>query len=653
LATKEEKDTLTLVNDFFQSAIDSPVAIDFKNNAIKDFDFNEGRQWTDKEVKDLNKRGQPVVVENEIHPVVQDLMGTYESQPTLIKYRARNLGDDEVNNDILNQLLLHAQQESQYEFEEGDMAKDGFISGMGALEVTTEIDDSLQPKLIFKHEDVLNMFPDPRSKRYDWNIDARFVSRAKWVDWREAQEMWPNKKREIASLVHHDPVKDSTSEFKRDNFVDERTNKVRPVEMWYKVYNKRRIAVIGDASIDITDFNKKQMSAFKKENPDAQTLERIETQMKFAIFIGAGSKGGGGLLLDSGDSPYDHNLFPFVPYYVFRKKSGEPYSTVRLIIDPQTEVNKRRSKSLHLLNTNQTQAEDGAIRDKDKHKKEMAKPDGILEYKRGTVMTIEKNIEVAATQMTLQAESKDAIRRISGVTNNPAELPREVRSGIGLARAQNISDKKKLPQFNNLRRTRKMIGEIALHLIKQYYTSEKVFFVTDDLGAVQKYKLTQNDIKTLQQTDYDVIVEEAPDITTIQDEQAQMISGFLQTFGKIMPPSVALQMFLTVLQMSQIKGKNQIIENFQQEMQNIPPELPKTQLQLQWAELTPQEKIAFAQRMQLPELAQAISQNPEPSATTKKEIGETQRKQIDSRTEILTEGIKGVQRSKDKSQRNK
>ena len=469
MATKEEKDTLTLLNEFFQAAIDNPMWQDYTNNAILDFEFEEGTQWTTADAKEVKDRGQAPIVENEIHPIVQDLMGTYKTLKTRVAYRGRNLGEDEKDSDVLNKLILHAQQESDYEFEEADMAHDGFVSGMGVMEVFVEIDDALQPKLIFKAEDSLNIFPDPNGRRYDWNVDSRFVCRAKWMDWRFAQEKYPKFKRQIASLVNHDPVKNATAEFKRENFVDERTNKVRPVEVWYKTYDKRRIAIVKDATVDVSNFDKKQEQTFMDKNPEAQILETVRPNMNFAVFIGASGRGGGGILLESGKSPYKHNLFPFVPFIIFKKKSGEPYSIVRLLIDPQTEVNKRRSKALHHLLTNQVIMDENAVRNKDDAKKELAKPDGIVEKKQGKEFLVDKNIEVAQTQMALLAESKDSIRRISGVTNNASELPREVRSGVGLARAQRISDIKKIPQFENLRRTRKMIFNIALELIKQYF----------------------------------------------------------------------------------------------------------------------------------------------------------------------------------------
>ena len=622
---------LSLLNEYWQSALDSPTWIDFKKNATNDFEFVEGNQLTAEEVTELTDRGQPQVIENELHPIVEDSMGVYKSQASRIVYRGRNIGEDETSANTLTDMSLHAEQESDYEFEEGDMARDAFTCGMGVMEVYATIDDFLQPKVGHRQEDVLNMFPDPNSKRYDWNIDAKFVARAKWMHISEAKVKWPSKLDQINAYVNQDPVDDGTSSFKRENFYDKKSKKIRPVEMWYKGYEKVKVAVLDDVTVDVSKFNKTQMKKFMSENKEAQILERVDTSMKYSIFIDDTIE------LEGGDSIYDHDFYPFVPFFIYRKKSGEPYSAIRLLKDPQKEINKRRSKSLHLLNTNQVIMDDNAVRDEDELRDEVAKPDGIIKKKKGSEFSIEKNIDVSQGQMVLLQESKESIRRISGTTNNAGDLPREVRSGVGLRRAQSISDIRKLPQFNNLRRTRKMIGSLRYELMKQFYTQEKTFFITDNMGAAKSFELTKGDIKTIKESNYDIIIEEAPDVATIQEEQATEIGNFMSTFGRNLPVSIALQLLMLRFKMSNIRGKNEMIEQFTEQMKNAQPELPKTQLQLQWAELQPEEKIAFAQMMNLPQLAQAQAMNPNQPISTKKEIGETHRAMIKAQTELIKE----------------
>ena len=59
-------------------------------------------------------------------------------------------------------------------------------------------------------------------------------------------------------------------------------------------------------------------------------------------------------------SPYKTSLYPFIPYYCHRKKNGQPYGRVLRLIDPNREINSRRSKALYMLNNRLSIYERGA-----------------------------------------------------------------------------------------------------------------------------------------------------------------------------------------------------------------------------------------------------------------------------------------------------
>ena len=120
MATKKEIEILTLLDGNFQASLDHPTWVSFYKNAVKDFEFVEGTQWTADEIKEIEKRGQAAIVENEIKPILDRIIGQYKRQKTRIGVRGRNLGEDENKSNILTDLMLHAQQNTDYEFEEGE-----------------------------------------------------------------------------------------------------------------------------------------------------------------------------------------------------------------------------------------------------------------------------------------------------------------------------------------------------------------------------------------------------------------------------------------------------------------------------------------------------------------------------------------------------
>ena len=77
-------------------------------------------------------------------------------------------------------------------------------------------------------------------------------------------------------------------------------------------------------------------------------------------------------------------------------RENQRYGMVRGLISMQDEINKRRSKALHLLSVRQVVAEQGAVQDVDKARREVAKPDGYIEIMPGLKFEIEQTADLAS-----------------------------------------------------------------------------------------------------------------------------------------------------------------------------------------------------------------------------------------------------------------
>ena len=77
------------------------------------------------------------------------------------------------------------------------------------------------------------------------------------------------------------------------------------------------------------------------------------------------------------------------------------YGMVRGLISLQDEINKRRSKALHLLSVRQVVAEQGAVQDVDKARREIAKPDGYVEVMPGLKFEVQESSDLASGQFQL------------------------------------------------------------------------------------------------------------------------------------------------------------------------------------------------------------------------------------------------------------
>ena len=595
--------TLTDIKEKFSVAVEHQTWRDFITNATTDFEFREGIQWTNDEIATLKDRGQPQTVENEIHPIIERVKGQYKQQKTRIIYKGRNVGKDDDSSNTLSSIALFVQQQTGYEFEEGEMFEDGIISGFGVLEAYVDFDKDMTSKINLKAENCLNIFPDPNSKKYDWNEDAEFICRAKWVSYNKANQIYPEKSSEIEAYINANPVENNSQVMERNNLVDHRTKKIRIVEVWYKVWEKRRVAISTMyGAIDVTDAKKSELKRFKVEDPEVKYQDSIEAKIRVGVFIGDS-------LIEDKESPYEHGLFPFIPYFVYRRKNGEPYSVVRLLKDPNMEINKRRSKALHLLNTNQSIFEEGAVHDEDELRTEMSKPDGIIKYRKGYQFEIRKNIDLADSQINLQMESKSSINRISGIGEDSLNRPSQVRSGVGIQRKQMQTDIIVSPIYDNLRRTRLIIGKHIHALVKQFFTEEKVFSILDDMNQTKLVPFTRQHIDTIKENIYDHVIEEAPNVSSIQEEQFMYLAEMVK--GLALPPNVGLALLPILIRISQIKNKDEVLKLIDN-LQQVPPETPKMSLSLVWSDLLPEEKAFFAEKMGSPELAQMELQQKDP-----------------------------------------
>ena len=612
--TSTDRELLVQLDEWIRADIEHPTWVSWRENALKCFRYKENDQWTKEELKELATRGQPPTVNNQISVTINRLVGQFVKIKTRIGYRGRNQPQDQSVAEALTDTFLYIRQANALEFEEVEMADNGFTGGFGVLETYVEFDDIGQPEIKVRSEDPFSIFPDGWSRRYDWNEDATRISRAKWMDVKDAQARWPGKKNQIGELADGNVLGllSDVIGFKNENYVDPKSHRVRPFEVWWKEKIKETICLFDDGSIvdkqamtlKLSDgqsrpISKKELEELKKIR-NYKEIDRLSHKMHCAVFIS-------GVLLEHKE--VDRKYFPFVPYFAYRKKSGEPYSLIFLAIPMQDAINKRESKALHLLNTNQAIMEENAVEDENELAIQKARPDGIIKLRVGQKEKFElhNNIELAATQFNMHNQGKIDFRHITGINPEALGEPSEVRSGVGIARKVAMTELVIAPLYDNVRRTRILLARNILELVQKYYTEEKLFYILDDLKKVKEVALNrrlpggkiENDIK---QGLYDVVAEDMPDITTLQQEQAQLLA---QALPNILP----FGPFWTkkLIQLSDIRNKEEYIKEIEAES-GPPPLEPKINLTVQFDKLPPSERAFYYMKMGSPEMAQVVMQ---------------------------------------------
>ena len=627
--TPSQQTTLLELDAYFRQAVDHPVTRRWWDDADLATRFFEGDQWASDELAELDKRGQAAIVENEIKPTIERLLGQFRRQHTTVKFIGRNQPDDPLAH-LLTDLQRHLDQQNEWEFVEGEIIQHGLVGGRGVLEATVERDDLGQRRIALKAEDPFTIFPDPFARHYDWNQDARYLARAKWLDkdeglargWDPALvEQCLNIGDPSANALHLlDPQSTALRSFQI--YYDPERRRFRPVEMWYKRRSIRRI-LLTDAgvSVDVTELGAKRAEQ-TADRVGAVIHEETRAQMWVAVFCA-------GILLDGPKpSPHRHNKFPFIQYRAYAHADGTPYGYVQGLIDPQREINARRSKALWALNNRQTIYEENAIKSKEELAAEMAKMDGQIEIRAGKFdrFQVRENDDITQGNLAMLQEAKQAIRRISGEDQlNPAP---EVRSGVGIQRLQMIHQAGVLTLYDNIRRFRRLKALLVHDLIRQYYTQDMVFQVVDDPNVVKTVQIAASDFQALKERDYDLIVSDTQDYLTAQSEQMELLATTLPQVIPFGPQWASL-----FISMSDLRNKEGLLKMLQAMTQPAPVE-PKLSVALQWNELTPEQQMAWAERFGMPALAQAVAANPKAPANDVQNQAEILKMQMRTQADV-------------------
>jgi hypothetical protein len=264
-------------------------------------------------------------------------------------------------------------------------------------------------------------------------------------------------------------------------------------------------------------------------------------------------------ILDSGKSPNNDRLYPYVPY-VSRQLSDDPESImgiVRNLQDPQDEYNKRYSNILAHLNSS---AHSGWMNRRtggaNKSQLELlgSKPGIVVEY--GSLAPVQiRPVELSTGHFSMLQHGERSILRISGVNAEMVgQTTQSTVSGRAIRARQEGGSTILKPRFRNFEEAQLDLARMILSRIQQYYPVEKIkriIGVTElstPLGAqgqplfsdpTSGQPLPDDQVMTLlttmKNTRFDLVLNLAPATATerqAQFEQAVQLAGLLTSSGK-------------------------------------------------------------------------------------------------------------------------
>jgi len=528
-----------------------------------DRDYYDNKQWTDGEIQALKKRGQPVITINRIKRKIDFLIGQETLQRSDPKAFPRT-PHDEAASFAATDSIRFVLSNNNWDVIRSSLWFDLLIHGACGVEVLTE-----QTKRGW--EVALNSYEwdrlgwDPHSTKKDFS-DARYKYAVIWKDKDELLEQWPNAAEAIDTTLTEATNSDTYDDKpKHSLWADSKRQRVRVVMIYY---TKKGV-------------------------------------WHWSLF----TKGG---VIDSGEVPYldedEKTECPLIMTSAYVDRDNNRYGVVREMRGAQDEINKRRSKALHLLSARQAVVDKGAVESVRKMKAELAKPDGVVEKKPNMTFDLLQNGDMTQGHFNLMQEAKNEID-LMGPNAAMQGKGQEGQSGRAILAQQQGGNIEMGQMTDRLRQLSLEVYRQVWNRIRQYWDEERWVRVTDNednvrfVGVNRPITAGEEHLKQLEEQgmppeqieqeaqyiqanpmaqqvigyennvtelDVDIILEDVPDSVTIQHEQFQEIVGLAQN-GVPIPPTV-------LIEASSLRNKKQLIE-----MLNQGPS-PEQQLELQKTE---------------------------------------------------------------------
>jgi hypothetical protein len=307
-----------------------------------------------------------------------------------------------------------------------------------------------------------------------------------------------------------------------------------------------------------------------------------------------------------GPSVYRHNRFSLTPIWCYRRNRDRlPYGIVRRVRDIQNDLNKRASKALFLLNTNQVIADKGAVDDWNELRDEVDRPDGMMIKNPNKELLIRRDTDAATGQIQMMTLAAQSIQRGSGISNENLGRQTNAASGEAIQARQQQGSVVTTEPFDNLRFAVQVQGEKQLSLTEQFYSEEKVVRLTGSKNKIEWLRVNQPEQQADGSVRYlnDITASQADFVVAEQDYAGtlrQVMFDSMQSMAQRLPPELAMRLMIIAMEFSDLPNKDQIADELRRMTGERDPnkEMTPEELQQQQEQMAMQSEALQMQREQ-------------------------------------------------------
>lgn len=521
-------------------------------------------QWTSDEIATLNLRRQPVAMQNKIKPKIDYLTGLEIKRRTQPKvYPTRPVYQEDA--DACTQVLRYLTDKTDLPQIKSEVWEEMLVEGgpTGAL-VAVEYNKQGKPVLKITHTPWDRVFVDPHARRRDFE-DARYKGIVIWMDRTDAEETWSDHKDAITSTFTRATELGSTYDDRPASmrWADTRRDRVRVIELYYKQ---------GDEWWQCTLT-------------------------------------GGGYLVEPAKVVYvdqdGETDCPLTLVANYRRPDNTCFGLVEELISRQDEINKRRSKFLHMVTMRQARVSRKAA-NAQKISEKLADPAGIVvaEKDEFEILPTGDMAEGHYKLLLASEQEMDQSTANAALTGTQDGAP----SGRAILANQQGGQIQAEAPLDRLRHWQKRVWTKAWNRVRQYWTAEEWVRVTGDPSNMRwvginlpmtnadkmardkgrpltKHELSGFEARTgLKPTEpyidpvtqkpmlktvpaeltADIIIDEGPDTVTIAQEQFENLMQ--------MPPEILAVIGAEgIIELSSLPNKERVLEIIKARSQMMPP----------------------------------------------------------------------------------
>lgn len=548
--------------------------LDYVKKATTCEDFFVGLQWDPSDLALLRSYRRPALTINKIISTVSNVLGEQIFNRTDIAFKPRNEGATSEVADALTKVFMQISDNNQLNWVRSDVFADGVVGSRGFFDVRLDFTDSLRGEIRIEQLNPKNVLIDADADEYDPDEWGDVIT-TKWMSPDQIEVLYSKADADLlrGRQDSYFPYGYDSIDRNRDRFghprtmytyntgPDSGTNNTRNIRVierqWRKLDRMLHFVDIetGDMRVVPPDWDQLRVQQHLSQNPNLSLTKKLVQRIRWTVIAD-------NVVLHDDWSPYKH--FTVVPYFPYFRR-GRTVGLVENLIGPQELLNKVSSQELHVVNTTANsgwKVKRNALQNMSTAELEQRGAQTGLVLELDEIDNAEK-IQPNQTPSGLDRisyKAEEHIKTISGVSDYMQGFAREDVAAKSVQTNKMSGQANLAKVMDNMNRTDFILARNVLDMVQEYYTEQRLLYITTDRLTNQTEQLVVNQptpegaiVNDLTLGEYAVVVTNQPERDTFEETQFDQALRLRTEAGVQIPDKF-------IIQSSRLKDKAEIIK---------------------------------------------------------------------------------------------